>query len=312
MTLIISVQTKESIWLVADRRLSAPGRLPINDAIKATIVEVTDGIALIGYAGLGATAKGSQPSEWVSNVLRGRHHPLEEMLQVVANAMQREFIPHMDGVRDTRLRQHSFIIPSFLNGNHRIYTIDMAHINGGYKFRYTRHIMEEALPLQITVPVALSGSGGSTLSRLKDWKRTLLRLVKAYNKGKINEQGMAKNLANLAYRCYLLTKDGTVGPDCLVVWRNNTKFLNKGGGGHAFFSSGNRCSDTPSIPYIDRGMDLKAVLGILLEKTKDDMFNALDAFERGEEIIERDKDEFYKEMNDDLSKLPSKPNENLR
>jgi len=42
------------------------------------------------------------------------------------------------------------------------------------------------------------------------------------------------------------------------------------------------------------------------------MFNALDAFERGEEIIERDKDEFYKEMNDDLSKLPSKPNENLR
>ncbi|WP_290898970.1 hypothetical protein, partial [Hoeflea sp.] len=226
MTLILTIQTRGSIWLVADRRLSAPGKPPIDDAIKAAIVEVTDGIAMLGYSGLGATALGSQPSQWVSSVLRGRHHPLEHMLKVVAEAMKREFIPHLEGVRDTKLRRHSFIVPAFLNDRPQIYSIDMAHTDQGYWFRYTRHIIGGALtPLQIAATIGLAGSGTAALLPIDRWKRPLLNLVRAYNEKKILGRTVAKHLAQLAYSSHLATKDGTVGPDCLVIWRNSKRSL---------------------------------------------------------------------------------------
>ncbi len=163
---------KGSIWLAADRRLSSFGKAPIDSAVKCTIIEVSDGIALLGYAGLGATAQGSQPSQWVSNVLRGRHHPLEQMLQVVSEAMKREFLPHMESIRDARVASTQLHRTGIRQGDARIYTINLVHTPAGYKYRYTRHILGGALtPMQVTVPIGLAGSGAPSLFKRQDWKR---------------------------------------------------------------------------------------------------------------------------------------------
>ena len=62
MTLIVTVNGPESIWLLADRRLSFGGnRKPRDDAIKILALETTDGVALLGYAGLGLTVRETEP-----------------------------------------------------------------------------------------------------------------------------------------------------------------------------------------------------------------------------------------------------------
>jgi hypothetical protein len=68
MTLVLSVYSRDSLWLVADRRLSCAGRRPpSDDAVKVMNLETTDGVGLLAYAGPGATSKGAQPSErWPS------------------------------------------------------------------------------------------------------------------------------------------------------------------------------------------------------------------------------------------------------
>jgi hypothetical protein len=47
-------------------------------------LETTDDVAILGYAGLGATALGTKPADWMSAVLRGRNLPLEKSLEVLA------------------------------------------------------------------------------------------------------------------------------------------------------------------------------------------------------------------------------------
>ncbi|SEM70917.1 hypothetical protein SAMN04488077_10767 [Roseovarius tolerans] len=310
MTLILTVQTKGSIWLVADRRLSASGQAPIDDAIKCTIVEVADGIALLGYAGLGATARGSQPSQWVSNVLRGRHHPLEQMLQVVSDAMKREFLPHLEGIRDAKQRQHNFVVPAFLNEMHRVYTIDLAYTSSAYKYRYTRHIMGGALtPMQVTTPIGLAGSGAGALPNRQDWQRPLLRLVKAYNGKRITAAVVAHHLAKLAYRSCLGTPDGSVGPDSLVVWRNSKAGLHRGGGGHSFFANAQPSSQRADIPSISKGMDMTALVKTMMEVIIPQFEEMSAAKDRGEEIPEFDGG--TDEINRRLRRLPSTPDEKL-
>ena len=70
MTLVLTVNGPETIWLLADRRLSYEGRSPKDDARKVMFLETTDGVAILGYAGLGATARGTEPADWMSAVLR--------------------------------------------------------------------------------------------------------------------------------------------------------------------------------------------------------------------------------------------------
>lgn len=57
-----------------------------DDARKVMIPETTDAVAILGYAGLGATALGTEPADWMSNVLRGQNLPLEQSLYDKLNA----------------------------------------------------------------------------------------------------------------------------------------------------------------------------------------------------------------------------------
>jgi hypothetical protein len=86
VTLVLTVNGPETLWMVADRRLSYDGRPPSDFARKVMVLETTDGLAILGYAGLGATAQGNQPADWMSAVLRGINAPLEQSLGIIADA----------------------------------------------------------------------------------------------------------------------------------------------------------------------------------------------------------------------------------
>jgi len=61
---------RKSIWIAADRRLTANENVVTDDAVKLMRLSRTPDNALLGYSGLGQTPGGTQPSEWMNNVLR--------------------------------------------------------------------------------------------------------------------------------------------------------------------------------------------------------------------------------------------------
>jgi len=89
MTLILALTGSRSTWLMADTRLSIGGRAPNDNGMKIVDVETPDGRALMGYAGLGATPQpsGTEPSDWIARVLRGRKRNMHESLEAVGAAM---------------------------------------------------------------------------------------------------------------------------------------------------------------------------------------------------------------------------------
>ena len=72
MTFALAATSKKAIWMCADRRISFETRAPKDDGRKLLRLDAADGFALLGYSGLGITALGTEPSDWMSNVLRGR------------------------------------------------------------------------------------------------------------------------------------------------------------------------------------------------------------------------------------------------
>jgi hypothetical protein len=95
VTLVLAALGRETIWLLTDRRLSVGERPLKDDARKTTVVTAKDGIAMIGYAGLGQTGGGTEPADWICSVLRNRKQTVEGALGVVSAAMQRQFPPHL-------------------------------------------------------------------------------------------------------------------------------------------------------------------------------------------------------------------------
>src|SRR5262249_25247 len=158
------------------RRLSKGRRPWKDDARKITFLETTDGVAILGYAGLGATARGTEPADWMSAVLRGRNFPLEQSLGMLARGMQDQFPTHMMRTRGSNRPGHHVIVPALLGGEPRLYTIDL--VLAPTQFRCVRH--EAPQPVGPRPPRLVgSGSGVSYLLQDRTWMRSLLRVVKA-------------------------------------------------------------------------------------------------------------------------------------
>lgn len=312
MTFVLSLQTRDSLWLVADRRLSAPERLPIDDALKVATVEATDGLAIISYAGLGRTASGTEPSTWISNTLRGQRGTVEELLGVLANAMRQEFVPHMK-IRGSGVFPHSMVIPAFVGKRQCIYSIDLVVAATEVRFRYTRHIWGGALlPMQIPATSAIAGSGAAALIAMGEWRRPILRLIGAYNRKRVSAMTVSDHLARLCYDVYRNTADGTVGPRCVVVWRNAKGSAYRGGGANAFYTEGQRDQNGPVIPSIANGMDVAAISTIIMKHSWGPMVRELQAMVDGETTDGAEMDDANERINQEIAGLPTKPDWRLK
>lgn len=303
MTLVVAVSSEKSIWLLADRRISYQYQPPKDDARKLLFLETIDGNAILGYAGLGITALGTEPSDWMSRVLRGHNLTLEESLGLLADASREKLPEHLETLPISNIRAHHIIIPAFVKGEPRLYSIDLVRPrdHSDYLFRYTQHLSSRSPPKKRMPPrIAYSGSGAKHLQQ--GWDRKLLRILTAYEGGRISLSAVANAFAQLNNQVAdkeSKVKEPTVGKRCIVAWR-----FQEGGGGHAFFDGTQQETDSfgTVIPTIGRGWDINAIVKAILPLT----MPSLDGIIRGE-IIESDR----KLINAELAKLPHEPDDKL-
>jgi hypothetical protein len=308
VTLALTINGRESIWLLADRRLSYTARAPRDDARKVMFLETPDGVAILGYAGLGATASETEPADWMSAVLRGRNLPLEQSLAVLAEAMKRQFPQHMIRIPGKGGPAHHVIVTAFLGDEPRFYTIELefAQDRKNYRFRYVCHVIGKPTPGAGTPRFGLAGTGGLYLDQDQDkkWIRPLLRLVRAYDHRQVSSYAVADLLASVNNEVHLGITDRSVGPRCIVAWRNRKEGIHKGGGGHQSYTGTTRDANVPSLPIIGHGMDISALCRVLMPHS----LKSLDAMRSGEHGINLYPDE----LKEEVARLPDKPDENLR
>lgn len=293
--------------MLADRRLSKRGRAPKEDGRKIITLDTTDAVALLGYAGLGATPNGTEPSDWMSAVLRGRNLPLEQSLGVLAGALQRQLPRHLMRLPHGVVAAHSIVIPAFVGSEARLYSIDlaMAPDRKSTAFRYTRHVVDPTGALPNRVPrVGLAGSGARYLSRDKRWIRRLLTLVRASDRKLITAHAVSDYLASLNCLTHANTVDGSVGPRSIVVWRHAKSGVHRGGGAHQFYDGLTRQPDSGALPTIANGMDVQALVGAVMPH----MLEQFRTRSEGQAPLEIDEGA----LNAALAQIPEHPDENLK
>jgi len=259
VSLILTVGTKQSIWLVADRRLSLRSRPVKEDATKVMVLETRDGIAILGYAGLGATTRGTEPSDWMNKVLRGRGAlTLEQALGVLADAMRQQLPRHLQ-IMPRGPAAHSLVASAFVGEERRLYTIDMALSpdRRTIAFGYTRHQFEYS-PRKIgKAPPFARGGSGALAGLHAGWRREALRLVKANERGQISPRVVADALAQLNYETH--RQDQFVGPNCIVIWRYRRDARVKWGGGYQAYVGTSPDGKGSGPPTLVSGLDMMAI-----------------------------------------------------
>jgi hypothetical protein len=270
-------------------------------------LETTDGVGLLAYAGLGATSQGTQPSDWMSAVLRGRGGlTFEQALGVLSAAANKELPKHL---MSTPGGAHFIIVPAFVRGiGARLYSIDnvVDRKTRRHWYRYTSH-QRSGEPGSPSIRLGAGGSGGVYLA-LKDraWQRALLSLVNAHDRGKISDRVIADQLARLNYEAHQELHDGSVGSRCIVVWRRRPDArAGAPGGGHQFYTGVERDPTSAAIPTIANGMDVRSIVEVLMTQFQTRLANH--GLSSGA-AFDFDKHE----MNRLLAQLPSEPDERLR
>jgi hypothetical protein len=302
MTFIVAATGTDWIWMLADRRLSYSNGTAKDNARKIFCLETTDGRALLGYAGLGSTAMGNEPSDWMANTVRGLNLPLEQVLNILAESAKRRLPPHLHQLSLSGMPCHNIIIPAFVNEHPRIYSIDLS-LNNNKKqlnFRYTRHVTgKKSSKGDISPRIAIAGSGAHYLHKPKMSAKNLLRIIKAHDEGKVTPHEVAKQFAKLNFQVSM--KDRYVSKECVVIWRHKNS-----GGGYQNFSG--LQTDTKTnfgmLPTISNGMDINAIANVILPH----FIKSSEAlFVRGEKMAEPNKETINKE----LANLPEGPKDTL-
>jgi hypothetical protein len=293
MTLIVGLTGPESVWMLADRKLTFyDGREPRNDARKILLLRTEDGRAILGYAGLGITGMGNEPSDWMSAVLRGRNYPLERALGTLALAAAAQLPRHLTAIG----QPHAILIPAFLLDQPRLYTIG---IDAGGQAQFHFHGKNAAGRLRAT-RIGLAGSGSRELLRDKTWMRPLLKLLRRVDNGSIRPQILSDLLAGLNHRVNLVDK--TVSDECIVAWQYRDGGALGGGGGQQFYA-GTRRLDSPGLPTIWNGRDMTALVEVIMKHSLPSIQKQLASEPSGPVDIEK--------LNTELARLPDQPDEKL-
>jgi hypothetical protein len=223
------------------------------------VLETQDGVAILGYAGLGATRRGTEPSDWMNKILRGRGAlALEQALGVLADAMRQQMPRHLQ-IMPRGPAAHSLVASAFVGEERRLYTIDMA-LNSDRRstaFRYTRHQFEYS-PRKITkAPPFGRGGSGAMVGLHSGWRREVLGLVKANERGQISPRVVADALAQLNHETH--RQDQFVGPNCIVIWRYRRDARVKWGGGYQAYIGTSRNNKGLGPPTLVSGLDMTAI-----------------------------------------------------
>ena len=300
MTLVVAVTAPKSIWLLADRRLSRKGRPPRDDGRKIMFLHTPDGVGILGYSGLGITALGKETADWMNAVLLGRSLPLDQSLQVLAAAIQRQIPRHLARITGNVGIDHHVLITAFRGNEFRLYSIHpvIRPDRKAYRFGHTHYVMEPRAGVRVPARLGICGDGARYLQRNQTWKRPLLHVVRAYDRGAISERAVADHLARLNYEVHLANPGGSVGPRCIVGWRSRR---GGDGGGQQSYTATDRDADTPSLPMLGAGTDMTALAGVVMKRL-------LEARQAGRPCQDFPADE----VNADLATLPDKPDEDLR
>jgi hypothetical protein len=270
VTLVLSIHGRDTLWLLVDRRLSyGRGRRPREDATKVLNLATKDGVGLLAYAGLGATRRATEPSKWMTAVLRGRGGlTFEQALSVLSEAANRELPRHLADLEDpAHLRPHFIVVPAFVSHiGPRLYGVDnVVDIRTGRSvYRCVSH-QRTTEPGAPSIKLAIAGTGGDYLAkRRQQWERPLRRLIKAHDRGRVADHVVADHLARLNFEVHQGVNNGSVGPRCIVVWRQRPDGRHGPGGAHFSYTGVTRDRNSGAIPTIVDGMDIGAHANVML------------------------------------------------
>jgi len=132
--------------------------------------------------------------------------------------------------------------------------------------------------------------------------RNLLRMVRSNGRGNTSTNTIADYLATLNND--VATVDQSVGPRCIVAWRFRKGGSHKGGGGHVYYTGLKRDANSPPLPTIGIGMDVRALVEAIMPRLTSHMEETL----AGNPVQELDRDA----INAELARLPHGPDEKLR
>jgi hypothetical protein len=316
VTLVLAALGREAIWLLTDRRLSWPGGHD-DTGRKALLVYAKDGPAMLGYAGLGRTAGGKQPADWMADVIGNRVLTLEQALAVVYEAMRRQLPRHM---KMGRIDHHVVLAPALVDDEARLYSIEMMRTFQGRLFHRAQKFISKRRPGSAGTDLrfAVAGTGGEYLLRKPtEWQRTLLRLMDAFDRQAIRATAVADYLAQLNQKTYqALLGEGrpTVGPRCLVTWRSRAFSPHRGTSGYIYYT--NRVRDQGGVihspPSINCNLGIRPdELGGALMPGMMKHMEELERLPIGEPF-QPDMTEMERALNAALSRISPEPKEELK
>ena len=239
MTLLISVASQRGVWLSADRQLSQNGTPVKDDAIKVMWLDTEDGAqSILAYTGLGATGSGTELSNWMSNVLRGRNLSLEASLTALGEAMERNFPAHLDST----IPHHHLAVASVMNKSAFLSSVDLNWDGAVHKATVGKREKRSPAGPPLIKP---SGSGAQHITPAN--RATISKVVRAHDKGKATDLEVMQALAEVNEAVANL--DPTVSASCIVTSRHKPN-----GGGNVIFH-GRQSQLGEYIPNIGRGTD---------------------------------------------------------
>ena len=307
MTLIISVQGRQTLWMLADQRLSRRGRPPVDNARKLLCLKTSDATAVLGYTGLGATRAGTEPADWMSALLRGRDLTLEQALTLLKQGMERELPRHFRYFPSGIQPSHSVLASAFVGTEVRHYSIRMQATPDRLSHRIEACRVGSTPSggsRAVSPRMGIAGSGSDYFRKKGVKLRELLRLVNASDNQRVPPAMVADYLARLNQTAHEHTPDRSVGPTSLVVVAHRADGPYRGGGQTLAYNMSKRLSEAPTIPTIWRGRDMVAMGRAIMDHFLPQVDNAdPDHWPQSIDVSNLDTV---------LASLPDKPDEALR
>ena len=201
MTLVYAAQTKRSVWLMTDRRLSYGDskRAPHDDGVKQCHIYTEDGIVMLGYAGLGKTSVGIQPSTWMAGIFNGLKGTVPEHLELLKLRMLEQLPKHFKKIKSKEdVLLQPVIAPAIVNGKTRIFVVQFSAYRA-----HKRNLGIVAIP-QYTNKLTgfkynccdlATGSGQREPFKIgNSWRRELFNRLKLFDNAKVDGNYVAEHL----------------------------------------------------------------------------------------------------------------------